>query len=120
MHWRGYLRTDVPAPNANKGYFFGVTCDGRYNLHARDFEEDSDTVLINLTSGSGIVPGPYQTNRLGVRAEGEKIALYANGTLLQEISDSTYGAGNFGAFVAANETTGFTVWMEEISLWNVP
>lgn len=108
------------APNANKGYFFGVTCDGRYNLHVRDFEEDSDTVLINLTNGSGIVPGPYQSNRLGVRAEGDKIGLYANGTLLQEIRDPTYGAGNIGAFVAANETTGFTVWMDEISLWNIP
>jgi hypothetical protein len=108
------------APNANAGYFFGVTCDGHYNLHVRDFENDTDTVLINSTSATGITPGANQTNHLAVRAEGEKISLYANETLLQEVTDSTYNSGNFGAFVAANETTGFTVWLEEISLWNIP
>lgn len=108
------------APNANAGYFYGVTCDGHYNLHARDFENDTDTVLINSTIGTGIKPGSNQTNRLGIRAEGDKISLYANDTLLQEINDSTYTSGNLGAFVAANETTGFTVWMEQISLWNIP
>jgi hypothetical protein len=108
------------APNANAGYFYGVTCDGHYNLHVRDFENDVDTVLINSTNGTGIKTGSNQTNRLGIRAEGEKISLYVNNTLLQEINDATYSSGNLGAFVAANETTGFTVWMEEISLWNIP
>jgi hypothetical protein len=108
------------APNANAGYFFGVTCDGHYNLHARDFENDTDTVLVNTTSGTGIIPGSNQTNRLAVRAEGEKISLFANGTLLQEVNDASFSSGSFGAFIAANETTGFTVWMEEVSLWNIP
>jgi len=108
------------APNANMGYFFGITCDGRYSLHVRDFENDTDTMLINTATATGIIAGSYQTNRLGIHAEGEKISLYANGTLLQQINDTTYSAGNFGAFVAANETPGFTVWMEEISLWNIP
>jgi hypothetical protein len=108
------------APNANAGYFFGVTCDGRYSLHARNFEDDTDTTLVNLTTGAGILPGSNQTNRLRVRADGNKISLYANGNLLQEVTDSSFTEGNFGAFVAANETAGFTVWMEEISLWNTP
>jgi len=108
------------APNANKGYFFGVTCNGQYNLHVRDFENNSDTVLVSMTRSSAIHPGPNQTNRLGVRAEADKIRLYANGALLQESSDSTFSEGNFGAFVAANETPGFSVWMEEISLWDLP
>lgn len=108
------------APNANAGYFYGVTCDGRYNLHVRDFENDTNTVLLNLTSGTGILTGANATNRLAVKAEGSKISLYANGTLLQEITDSTYSEGNYGAFVAANETPGFSVWMDEIALWNLP
>lgn len=108
------------APNTNAGYFFGVTCDGRYNLHLRDFENDTDTVLVNLTNGTGIQPGANAVNRLAVKAVGEKISLYVNDTFLQEVSDSTYASGNFGAFVAANETPNFTVWMDEISLWDLP
>lgn len=108
------------APNTSAGYFFGVTCDGRYNLHLRDFENDVDTVLVNLTNGTGIQTGSNAANRLAVKAVGDKISLYANDTLLQEVTDSTYTSGNFGAFVAANETPGFTVWMEEISLWDLP
>ncbi len=76
--------------------------------------------MIGLTTGAGIVTGSNQANRLGVRAEGDRISLYANGNLLAEITDSTFSEGNFGAFIAANETPGFTVWMEEISLWNLP
>lgn len=108
------------APNTNAGYFFGVTCDGRYNLHLRDFENDTDTVLVNLTNGTGIQPGANAVNRLAVKAVGEQISLYVNDTFLQEVSDSTYASGNFGAFVAANETPNFTVWMDEISLWDLP
>lgn len=108
------------APDTDSGYFFGVTCDGRYSLHARDLADDADSTLIGLTTGAGIVTGSNQANRLGVRAEGDRISLYANGNLLAEITDSTFSEGNFGAFIAANETPGFTVWMEEISLWNLP
>ncbi|RPJ50868.1 MAG: hypothetical protein EHM21_04045 [Chloroflexi bacterium] len=109
------------APDADSGYFYGVTCDGRYNLHARDFAANTDTILINLTSNSAILPGANQVNRLGVLANGEKISLYANGLLLQEITDNTFNSeGDFGALVAANETPGFTVKLTDISLWDLP
>lgn len=108
------------APNENAGYFFGITCGGSYNFHSRDFANDVDTVLVNSTNAAAILPGANQTNRLAVRAQGDKISLYVNGALLQEITDSSYTSGSFGAFVAANETSGFTVWMDEIALWNIP
>lgn len=108
------------APNANSGYFFGVTCDGRYNLHRRDFDDGTNTVLIQLTASTAIQSGSNATNRLGVKANGDRIGLYANGNLLQEIADSSYREGYFGPFVAAYDTAGFTVWMDEISLWNLP
>lgn len=108
------------APNANSGYFFGLTCDGRFNLHRRDFEDGTDEILAELTNHPAIQPGANAVNRIGVKAEDSKIGLYANGTLLEEFTDSTYQQGYIGAFVAANETAGFTVWMDEISLWNLP
>ncbi len=109
------------APRTDAGYFFGVTCDGRYNLHARDFNDGSDNALIQLTASSAILAGSNQVNRLGVMASGNKITLYANGVSLQEINDGAYNVdGDFGALVAANDTPGFTVKMDEITLWKLP
>jgi hypothetical protein len=103
------------------GYFFGVTCDGRYNLHARNFTDGTDIILAELTASSAIQTGSNNPNRLGVMATGDKIALYANGTLLEEFTDTRYQkTGNFGALVAANETAGFTAKMDEIALWVLP
>lgn len=110
------------APDADSGYFFTVTCDGKYNLHAHAFKDNTDTTLIPTTPNAAILSGANQTNRLGVMATGEKISLYANGVLLQEINDATYNPdkGNFGALIAANATPGFTVKLVEISLWKLP
>lgn len=109
------------APDTDSGYFYGVTCDGRYNLHAQDFTDGSDNALINLTANSAILSGSNATNRIGVMAKGDRISLYANGTLLQEVIDDTYtGEGSFGPFVAANNTVDFTARLDEISLWNLP
>jgi len=109
------------APDTESGYFFGVTCDGRYNLRSRDFGDGTNVAVIELSQNAAIHSGSGQTNRLGVHAVGNKIGLYVNDTLLQEVTDSSYAsAGNFGAFVAANNTANFMVKMEEISLWNLP
>lgn len=105
-------------PDADAGYFYGVTCDGKFNLSARDLKTDTNQSLIPATSNAAIQTGSNQTNRLGIRLNGNQIGLYANGVLLQEISDANFpNEGNFGAFVAANATTGFTVHLDEVSLW---
>lgn len=110
------------APSDQAGYFFTFTCDGKFSLEARDFDANTDTTLIKLTSNGAIHAGPNQTNRLGVMANGSKISLYANGVLLQEITDTTFNPdkGYLGVQIAANHTAGFTVTLQEISLWNLP
>ena len=109
------------APDTDKGYFYGVTCDGRFFLDARDFVADSSNELIDATANSAIQTGPNAVNRLGVMASRDRISLYANGALLSEINDTTFpDEGYFGAFVAANATPGFTVRMDEIAVWNLP
>jgi hypothetical protein len=105
------------ASKESKGYFFAVTCDGRYNLYARDFENDINAELIPFTAGAGLLSGSNQTNRLGVMAQGNKLTFYANGVLLGELSDPTYSQGYFGAFVAAGQTAGFRVDLDQIKLW---
>lgn len=110
------------APSDQAGYFFTVTCDGKFSLEARDFDSGQDTILIKKTPNGAIKPGSNQTNRLGVMANGEKISLYANGILLQDINDATYNPaqGYLGVHVAANQTAGFTVVLQDISLWVLP
>ncbi len=107
------------ANKENAGYFYGVTCDGRYNLYARDFNNNTDTELIALTPATAITTGSNQVNRLGVLAQGSKISLYVNGTLVGETDDSTYSSGYFGALVAANQTAGFRVDLDLIRLWKL-
>lgn len=104
------------ADKNNAAYFFGVTCDGKYNLYARDFNNNVMTEIIPLTGNSAILTGSGQTNKLGVLTSGDKISLYTNGTLLKEIKDTTYSQGYFGPFIAG-KTVNFTSRMEEISLW---
>jgi len=104
------------ADKENAGYFFGVTCDGQYNLYARDFNNNVNTKIRDLTPSSAIMTGSGQQNRLGVLASGDKISLYVNGLLLEEINDGTYAQGYFGPFVAGY-TADFSVSLDEISLW---
>lgn len=109
------------ATDASAGYFYGVSCGGAYDLLAADLESDTENELIDSTSNPAILGGANQTNRLGVMANGEKISLYANGKLLQEVNDSTFtDKGYFGAFIAANQTPNFTVKLDEIKLWILP
>jgi hypothetical protein len=108
------------APGDSAGYFYGVTCSGVFELNAANFADGSNRELFS-GSNAAILTGANQTNRLGVLTNNEKISLYANDILLQEITDSTFNDnGYFGAFVAANQTAGFTVKLDEIKLWELP
>jgi hypothetical protein len=107
------------ASKENAGYFYGITCDGRYNLYARDFNNNTNTEILPLKSNAAILTGSGQTNRIGVKAEGNKIALYANGVLLEELSNDIYTSGFFGPFIAANDTANFTVDLDQIALWKL-
>jgi hypothetical protein len=107
------------ASKENAGYFYGVTCDGRYGLHARDFNNNTDNEILSLKNNPAILTGSSQTNRLGVKGEGNKISLYANGVLLEELTNDTYSAGYFGPFIAANETSNFSVDLDQVALWKL-
>jgi hypothetical protein len=58
---------------------------------------------------------------LGVWLEGNTFRLYVNGVRLDEINDSQFTAeGYSGAVIAAHNTPGFTVYLDELSYWNLP
>jgi hypothetical protein len=105
------------APDGNSGYLFGFSCDGRYSLWYWNGKEETD--LVDWKSDSFILAGEGKTNRLGVLADGSRIALYANGNLLTEIQDSTSGQGGVGLFVGAVETENYMARVDELAYWNL-
>lgn len=106
------------AANASAAYVAGLTCDGQYSLRiwngARWIE------LIGWTQSEFINAGSEQTNRLGIRAEGNSLALFINGNLVAEIEDNTFTAGAFGLFISAAKTPGFTIEVSEVAYWELP
>jgi len=105
--------------NPNEGYLLGFTCDGRYWLRSWDGEKME--TLAPLAASSAIHAGSNATNRVGVKTDGDKLSLYANGTLLQEVVDDRWGdKGGFGLFIGARKTDKFTVEADEIAYWDLP
>ncbi len=111
----------VPAlSEANRGYLFGFTCDGKYSLRKWDGATNSMTNFLVWKTNAAIKAGPNQENRLGVMMKGNKLSVYANGVLLGEVLDNTWLEGNFGIFAGAHESTQFTLKVDEVSYWKLP
>jgi hypothetical protein len=108
---------------ADQGYLFGVTCDGFYSLRRWDGKVGNDGKmewLVRWTASPAIATGSNQTNRLGLMMTGSRLILYANGTLLGEVNDSSFASGYFGVFVGADETDRFTIRVDEMAYWVNP
>ncbi len=107
------------SPDDSSGYWFGVTCDGQFNL--LQGEGTNLAEIIQTKTGDAILAGSNQTNRLGVMAKDNQISLYANGKLLGEATDSTFqNAGTFGLFIAGRKTLNFVIACTEIAYWDLP
>jgi hypothetical protein len=111
------------ARDANKGYLLGVSCDGKYSLREWDATIGSKGTMtnhINWTASSSIQSGSNKINKIGIMAVGDRLIIYINGALVNEVKDSTFSLGSFGLFVGARETTNFTIAVDEISYWKNP
>jgi hypothetical protein len=107
------------SPDGFKGYWYGITCDGKYSLESGDI--NSSAVIITGKNNPILKAGSNQTNRLGVMAKGNKLSLYANGKLLEEVANETLpDAGIFGYFIAGAKTLNFTYDSTEIIYWKLP
>jgi len=109
--------------DADQGYLFGFTCDGRYSLRLWDGTigtKGQMTRLIDWTASKAIYTGSNQINRLGIMMLGGRMLLYANGTLLGEATNNTYSSGYFGLYIGGAQTTDFTIQVDEMSYWDNP
>ena len=104
--------------NANAGYLFGITCDGRYSLRLWDGKNMSYPV--NWTESDAIKKGEDQTNILGVMAVDSNLALFINGVKVKEISNDAFNEGQFGIFVGGTNSDLPEVWVDQIRYWEIP
>jgi hypothetical protein len=109
----------VPAnANANKGYLFGITCDGKYSL--RRWDGTTMHTPIGWTAHEAINKGENSLNKLGIWADGASLALYINGEKVDDLQDNNFPEGSFGIFVGKDNTDDLTVWVDEIRYWLIP
>ena len=104
--------------DADRGYLFGISCDGRYSL--RRWDSKNMVFLINRTSHDAINEGENAVNKLGIMARGNSIALYINGQKVNQVTDSTFLTGQFGIFVGGPNTEKLTVWVDQVRFWENP
>ena len=102
----------------DSGYVFGFTCDGMYRIYRMDNGEYNS--IQEWTASDFIRPGPIQTNRLGINADGNKFQLYANGEFLTEFVDANFPSGLFGTMIRSETTNNFKINIEEIAYWRIP
>ncbi len=107
----------VRAPQPDRGYVFGFSCNGQFRLYKWD--GSTYTGLQEWAPSPAIHTGPGQKNTLGIWVKGNRFKLYANGQLLASLQDDGYTSGQFGLFIASSETPKFKVNVEEVRFWNL-
>ena len=107
----------------DQGYLYQVTCDGYYRLWKWDGKVGEKGLAVSLLGwkqSNNIKSGANQTNRLGVMVVDKKITLYMNGVELGSVTDSSYSAGFFGAFVRSGSSTNYTAKFDSMQFWENP
>jgi hypothetical protein len=111
----------VRAPDPpDRGYLFGITCDGRYSFRRWDPDAGRYHVLVDWTESTHINAGPNQSNRVGLKVEGTRFGMYVNGHFLRETFDDHLEDGRFGPYIGHDQTVGFTIAISEFAYWELP
>jgi hypothetical protein len=108
------------APDTSEGYLISISCDGSFRLSKWESEEEEYTTLESWTTSEHINDGPGGVNRLGVMVKGTMITGFINGHQVFELNDGTFTKGRFGVLVAASDTAGFTVYLDQVVYWKLP
>lgn len=106
--------------SADRGYLFGITCDGRYNVRLWDGttgEPGTMSTIIDYKASEMINVGSNAENVLGVMTSGNVMTLYINGELVDLVIDDSFNSGYFGIFIGWEKTEGFSVRLENASYW---
>lgn len=107
----------VPDVSVRKGYLFAFSCSGMYSIWYWNGEKETD--LIDWKVSDLIVAGDQKTNRIGIRAVDDQLALFANGNLITTLTDDRLDSGYFGVFVGSAQTQDYTAEFDEIACWEI-
>jgi hypothetical protein len=108
---------DQPDSIIDSGYVLSFACDGMYRVYMMN--NGNFNGIANWSANTNIKAGTNQANTMGVRAQGDKIQLFANGNLVFEFSDSTFSGGLFGLMIRSDVTSGFQTYVDEIAYWDL-
>lgn len=101
------------------GYYFGLTCDGRYAF--QKWDESGLTNLQGWANDPSIASGSGQNNTIGILKTGNEYNLYINNMSIVTVEHETFSSpGYFGPFIAGVNTPNFTLQIDEISYWSLP
>jgi hypothetical protein len=108
----------------DKGYLFGVSCDGRFTASNWNGETESGARLVPYTAYDGIETGPGKVNRLGVAVVGDLHIFYINGKEVTRTEDDTFmEEGRFGYYVRAGiegtETQPVLILFDDLAYWKL-
>ncbi|OGO33780.1 MAG: hypothetical protein A2W35_12540 [Chloroflexi bacterium RBG_16_57_11] len=102
----------------DSAYVFGFNCDGQFRVYRMD--NGSYTGISNWSLHPSLRPGANQKNVMTASADGDRLQLFANGTLVYEFTDSTYSRGLIGLMIGSNSTQNFQVAVEQLAYWELP
>ena len=100
------------------GYQLRISCDGQYWFCTWDNQKY--TPIVDWTHREHLNTDPGNTNRIGVKMEGNHVTLYANGNMMTEFEAITFSEGKFGLVVGSAVTPKSTVKVDEIAYWLLP
>jgi len=100
------------------GYVVSFTCNGKVWVYRLDgvkpFESE---VLVGEEKIEAIHTGPDEQNVMGVRAEGDKFTIFANGNQVAEVEDDNIDKGRVGVFVRAAGPGAYTYRVTNFAYW---
>jgi hypothetical protein len=100
------------------GYQLRISCDGQYWFGTWD--NHKYIPVVDWTSSEHLNTAPGNTNRIGVKMEGNRVTLYANGNMMAEFDAITFSEGKFGLVVGSAVTPKSTVKVDQIAYWLLP
>lgn len=98
-------------------YQFEVDCDGRYRLSKA--VDGTLTPLRDWTPSDSIHSGSGVSNDLGVRADGDKLEVFANGQSLWKLTDAAYAEGGFGLYAGSGVSETYTATFDNLRVWEL-
>ncbi len=76
-------------------------------------------VLADWTESGAIETADRAVNRLGLLAEGDQIALYANGELLTVVDDDSHDRGDIALAVLTYDDGNVEAQFDNVAIWDV-